>query len=116
MIAKALNEVHSGVLLVVGCVVAHSLYLDLDVGAHDGFVLFVPVHVVEAGSDLASSECAVGRSRHRVVVASQVRSQHKFGVFDSFLIQSWLRRLKRCVLRVLGVLSCLRSMSPVGTA
>ena len=32
MIAKPLNEVHSGVLLVVGLVVGHSLYFDLDVG------------------------------------------------------------------------------------
>ena len=64
MIAKALNEVHSGVLLVVGFVAAHTLYLDLDVGAHDGFVLLVPVRVVEAGSNLGSSECAVWRSRH----------------------------------------------------
>ena len=62
MIAKPLNEVHSGVLLVVGLVVGHSLYFDLDVGAHDGFVLLVPVRVVEAwGSDLGSSECGVGR-------------------------------------------------------
>lgn len=95
MISEPLNKVDSGVLLLLRLLAAHSLYFDLDVGTHDGFVLLVPVHVVEAwDSDLGSSACRVGRSRHCVIVACQMRSQDKLGVFDAVLIQFWLRRFK----------------------
>jgi hypothetical protein len=75
VIAQTLNEVDSGVLLLPGLLAPHSLHFDLDVRAHDGLVLLVPVHVVEAlGRDLSSSECGVGMSHRWVILASQMRS------------------------------------------